>query len=119
MADTRARVPDFKAPECRLAYAFGLFKARAKEGDKPKFSCTLIFEKKHKAALADIVIKLITDEWGAGAVELAKKGLIKLPILAGDGKEARDKTQEQDAIIVAHGPIGGTRVVVAIFNFDF
>ena len=34
-------------------------------------------------------------------------------------KEARDKTQEQDAIIVAHGPIGGTRVVVAIFNFDF
>jgi len=34
-------------------------------------------------------------------------------------KEARDKTQEQDAIIVAHGTIGGTRVVVAIFNFDF
>jgi acetyl-CoA carboxylase carboxyl transferase subunit beta len=34
-------------------------------------------------------------------------------------KEARDRTQEQDAIIVAHGTIGGTRVVVAIFNFDF
>jgi acetyl-CoA carboxylase carboxyl transferase subunit beta len=34
-------------------------------------------------------------------------------------KEARDRTQERDAIIVAHGTIGGTRVVVAIFNFDF
>jgi len=34
-------------------------------------------------------------------------------------KEARDRTQEQDAIIVAHGTIGGTRVVMAIFNFDF
>ena len=34
-------------------------------------------------------------------------------------KEARDRTHEQDAIIVAHGTIGGTRVVVAIFNFDF
>ena len=34
-------------------------------------------------------------------------------------KEARDRTHEQDAIIVAHGPIGGIRVVVAIFNFEF
>jgi acetyl-CoA carboxylase carboxyl transferase subunit beta len=34
-------------------------------------------------------------------------------------KEAREKTQEQDAIIVAHGPLGGIRVVAAIFDFDF
>jgi acetyl-CoA carboxylase carboxyl transferase subunit beta len=34
-------------------------------------------------------------------------------------KEAREKTQEQDAIIVAHGLLGGSRVVIAIFNFDF
>jgi acetyl-CoA carboxylase carboxyl transferase subunit beta len=33
-------------------------------------------------------------------------------------KEAREKTQEQDAIIVAHGPLGGIRVVAAIFDFD-
>jgi acetyl-CoA carboxylase carboxyl transferase subunit beta len=34
-------------------------------------------------------------------------------------KEAREKTHEQDAIIVAHGPVGGIRVVAAIFDFEF
>jgi len=34
-------------------------------------------------------------------------------------KEARTKTSEQDAIIVAHGAIGGQNAVVAAFNFDF
>jgi len=34
-------------------------------------------------------------------------------------KETRDKTGEQDAIVVAEGRIGGMTVVVAAFNFDF
>jgi acetyl-CoA carboxylase carboxyl transferase subunit beta len=34
-------------------------------------------------------------------------------------KEARAKTGEQDAIVVAHGRMGGINVVVAAFNFDF
>jgi len=34
-------------------------------------------------------------------------------------KEARSKTGEQDAIIVAHGSIGGQSAVVAAFNFNF
>jgi acetyl-CoA carboxylase carboxyl transferase subunit beta len=34
-------------------------------------------------------------------------------------KEAQSKTEEQDAIIVAHGLIGGLKTVVAAFNFDF
>jgi acetyl-CoA carboxylase carboxyl transferase subunit beta len=34
-------------------------------------------------------------------------------------KEAQGKTEEQDAIIVAHGLIGGLKAVVAAFNFDF
>ena len=34
-------------------------------------------------------------------------------------KEARTKTGEQDAIVVAHGRMGGLGVVVAAFNFDF
>ena len=34
-------------------------------------------------------------------------------------KEAQGKTEEQDAIIVAHGLVGGLKVVVAAFNFDF
>ncbi len=34
-------------------------------------------------------------------------------------KDAQHKTGEQDAIIVAHGKMGGMNVVVACFNFDF
>jgi len=34
-------------------------------------------------------------------------------------KEAQNKTEEQDAIIVATGMIGGIKVVVAAFNFEF
>jgi acetyl-CoA carboxylase carboxyl transferase subunit beta len=34
-------------------------------------------------------------------------------------KEARDKTQLEDAIAVAHGTIGGQRSVVAVMAFDF
>ncbi len=34
-------------------------------------------------------------------------------------KDTRAKTGEQDAIVVAHGRMGGMNVVVAAFNFDF
>jgi acetyl-CoA carboxylase carboxyl transferase subunit beta len=34
-------------------------------------------------------------------------------------KAARDKTGEQDAILVAHGRIGGAAAVVAAFDFEF
>jgi acetyl-CoA carboxylase carboxyl transferase subunit beta len=34
-------------------------------------------------------------------------------------KEARNTTGEKDAIVVAHGTMGGNKVVVAAFNFDF
>jgi acetyl-CoA carboxylase carboxyl transferase subunit beta len=34
-------------------------------------------------------------------------------------KEQREKTGEQDAIVVAHGRIAGLPMVAAVFNFDF
>lgn len=34
-------------------------------------------------------------------------------------KDARNKTGERDAIVVAHGAMGGQKVVIAAFNFDF
>jgi len=34
-------------------------------------------------------------------------------------KEAKKKTKEEDALIVAHGKMGGQNVVVAAFNFDY
>ena len=34
-------------------------------------------------------------------------------------KDARKKTEEEDAIIVAHGTMGGMPVVIAAFDFTF
>ncbi|MBT5048750.1 MAG: acetyl-CoA carboxylase carboxyltransferase subunit beta [Rhodospirillaceae bacterium] len=57
---------------------------------------------------------------------------IELPALKGDPlkfrdrkrytdrlKESRGATNEEDALIVAHGEMGGRKTVVAIMNFDF
>lgn len=88
----RARSPEFKTSICRLSFAQGLYKARAQQGGAPKFNCTLIFAKSDRAELEKIVAKVIKDEWGDKGMINAKNGLIKSPFLAGDGKEARNKT---------------------------
>lgn len=88
----KARSEDFKGPLSTLSYAQSLFKARSQEeGKPPKFGCTLIIENRYRADLEKIVAKVITDEWGPAGIERAKKGLIKSPFLAGDGKEAHNK----------------------------
>ena len=88
-----ARSDDFKTPLCRLSYANGLYKARAAvEGAPKKFGCTLIFPKSSRAELEKIVAEVILAEWKQAGIERAKKGLIKSPFLAGDGKEARNKS---------------------------
>lgn len=85
------RTEEFKTPECRVSYAQGLFVARAQDGGKPKFGCTLIFPNSARAELEKYVAKAIVGQWGDNGIERAKKGLIKSPFLAGDGKEARNK----------------------------
>jgi hypothetical protein len=88
-----ARSPDFKTPLCRLSYAGGLFKPRAAvDGGPKRYGATLIFPKSARAELEAHVAQVITDEWGVKGIEKAKAGLIKSPFLAGDGKEARNKT---------------------------
>ena len=83
---------DFKTPLCRLAYAGGLFKARAGEdGGKEKFGVTLIFPLAERAALEKLVGELIVKAWGPEGIAQAKAGMIKSPFLKGDGKEARSK----------------------------
>lgn len=101
MADAQGRSPDFKTPECRISFAFNLFKPR-----KEKFGCTLIFPramlKEKVCQIADngamksvsfeeIVGNVIVEKWGEKGLERARQGLIKSPFLMGDGKEARSK----------------------------
>lgn len=105
MANKFARSADFKTPDARLSFAQTLFKPRAsEEGGKQKYGCTLIFPKSamtektckmvdgKMASLQDIVAGVIIEQWGEKGLERAKAGLIKSPFLAGDGKEARNKT---------------------------
>lgn len=88
----RARSEDFKSPTARLSYAYQLFKPRAAQDGAPKkYGCTLIFPNSVKPALGKHVEEAIVAEWGEKGLARAKAGAIKLPILAGDGKEARSK----------------------------
>jgi hypothetical protein len=87
------RSQDFKTPLCRLAYAGSLFKPRAQnEHDTPKYGCTLIFQKSvDRKPLEDALRHVIVTQWGDKGLERAKAGLIKIPFLDGNGKEARNK----------------------------
>ena len=88
----RARSEDFKSPPCRIAFAQGLFKARAvTEGGRKTFNCTMIFDEKHRGTLESVVRDVIVEEWGEKGLARAKVGGIRNPILNGDGKEARSK----------------------------
>ncbi|MGO4869614.1 MAG: ssDNA-binding protein, partial [Roseiarcus sp.] len=88
----KAHTDDFKTPLGRLSYAQTLFKPRAQEeGKDPKYGCTIIFPKAARAELEKRVAETIVAEWGPKGIEKAKAGLIKSPVLAGDGKEARNK----------------------------
>lgn len=107
MASKFARSADFKTPDHVLSFAQTLFKARAQKNGKPKFGATAIFENAMKTAkvclikdesgnmvkksLEQIVADVILEQWGEKGMERAKKGLIKLPFLDGDSKEARNK----------------------------
>ncbi|MBW7852348.1 MAG: acetyl-CoA carboxylase carboxyltransferase subunit beta [Rhodospirillales bacterium] len=69
-------------------------------------------------------LELLFDGGDYQRIELPKT--VADPLRFRDGKrysdrlkDAQSKTGEQDAIIVAHGRIGGVNVVVAAFNFDF
>lgn len=79
-------------PMMRISYAQGLHKPRASaEGGKEKFSVTLIGGEDAKAKLVAKVIECVKGEWGDKGVDRLKAGLIKSPILPGDGPQARNK----------------------------
>lgn len=87
-----ARLEDFKTPDCRLSYAQSLFKARrVNDQGNPKYGCTLIFPKTDLPFFVEQVKKVAKLAWPHNGLDRLKQGLIKSPLLMGDGKEARDK----------------------------
>ena len=94
MAKNMARTDDFKTPECRIHYANSLYEPRAvdeAQPDRKKYGCTLIFPLSAKPEFEKILAELIKKQSG-WTLDMAKNGLIRSPLLAGDGKEARYKT---------------------------
>lgn len=95
MAKKMFRTDPVKGPLMRLSYAQSLRTGRKNDNGVEKFGCTLILPKADAAGmklLQKMVADVVQGEWGEKGVERFKQGLIKNPILVGDGKEARNKT---------------------------
>lgn len=83
-----------RGPLMRLSYAKSLRVGKMNDRGVEKFGCTLILPKSDVEGyrqLRNMVAAAIMGEWGDKGVERSKAGLIKNPILPGDGKEARSK----------------------------
>lgn len=77
----------FKSQLCRISFAQGLHKPN----DKGKYTVTMIYPKTAVAELQTAIKECVEGEWGDKGLERFKKGLIKNPLLDGDGKSAHDK----------------------------
>ena len=90
------RTAPFKGPLMRVSYAYNLFTLREMNGDSGTrriYGCTLIIEKADPSLsiLQKAIAEVVNGQWREKGADKFKSGLIKNPILAGDGKEARSK----------------------------
>lgn len=76
--------------------------------------CTLIFDNggEARAVLDAMMREAIVSEWGDKGLENAKNGLIRSPILKGDGKEARIKKGDKAGEI--HEGLGPDKFFVRV-----
>jgi hypothetical protein len=100
----QANSGDFLSPEGRLAFSNGLFEPKSLDGNKFSYGATLIFEDdaktgcpdgktlKEKIAMLMAKIDLVVGmKWGDKGKADRAKGLIKIPLLDGNGPQAHSK----------------------------
>lgn len=87
----QANSGEFLSPEGRLAFSDGLFEKRSVDGLKFNYGCTLIFDNEHKAVFDEKVKKVILIKWDEKGLRDFERGVIKNPLLDGDGPQARSK----------------------------
>jgi hypothetical protein len=87
----QANSGEFRSPDCTLAFSDGLFELKSVDGKKFNYSCTLIFPNKDKKILLDKVRSVVGMKWGDKGQAMFDRGLIKSPLLDGDGPSARNK----------------------------
>lgn len=115
----------FKSPICRLSYVQNMFTRVAKKDDNgnpvldkngqpvTEQQCTLVFDKAGGTAAFEAAMKeAIVAEWGEKGLERAKAGMIRSPLLAGDGKEARVKKGDRAGEI--HEGLGADKFFVRV-----
>jgi hypothetical protein len=81
----------FATPEGQLSFCDSLFEKRSMDGVKFNYGCTLIFDDKHRPFFMDIIRKVVAMKWGDKGQRDFDKGLIKSPLLEGDGPQAHSK----------------------------
>lgn len=113
-----------RTPPCRFSYVQNMFTRVTKKDNagnpvlkdgKPvtEQQCTLIFDKTvDKTALDAAIKEVIVAQWGEKGMEKAKNGLIRLPYLAGDGKEARAKSGDKAGEI--HPGLGADKFFIRV-----
>ena len=87
----QANSGEFLTPEGRLAFSDGLFEKRSQDGIKFNYGCTLIFEEKDRQFFMDKILKVIKIKWDERGLSDFQKGIIKNPLLDGDGPQAHSK----------------------------
>ena len=81
----------FATPEGQLSFCDSLFEKKSMDGVKFNFGCTMIFDDKHRPFFEEIVRRVISQKWGDKCIRDFDKGLIRNPLLAGDGPQAHSK----------------------------
>ena len=99
-----ARSADFKTPLAIVSFSADLFKPREREGGKKGYGCTLLFPKTSDiSAITNAILQAAEAEWGEKAKQWLKDGVIKNPVLDGDGPQAvSKKTGERHAGYAGH-----------------
>lgn len=91
----KARSEDAKTPLARVAFANGLFKLRekaSKKGIRKEYQCTLLYPKGSDiSSLQKLVGQAAEEAWPGKAKALAESGVLKNPILDGDGPQGASK----------------------------
>jgi hypothetical protein len=87
----QANSGEFLTPEAQLAFSDGLFEKRSVDGVKFNFGCTLIFPEKDRAFFMEKIRDVVGKKWGEKGQRDFDRGVIKNPLLAGDGPSAISK----------------------------
>lgn len=104
-----ARATDIQIKDVRFSFVQGLFELQTTQSGKKQWNVTLLIPKSATETLAaleaNFVAACVANNWGdeAKVRDLIKKGLIKMPVLDGDGKQGLNKkTAEPHAGFPGH-----------------